>query len=88
MPKRPEQIPPLPKDWPVRGNGGQLIGTRATALLLGLDQETVSHQCAQGNCPIPHYKIGGVYQFDMADIRVYLDKQRIEPDPETAAGMR
>jgi hypothetical protein len=71
MPKKPEPLPKLPDDWPVRE---ELVGTAVCAKLLGLKRVTVSGMCLYGTFPVRYRKIAGIYMFDLADIREYLKK--------------
>jgi hypothetical protein len=84
IPELLEQIPPLPKNWPLKTP----INTGQAAQLLGLDPHTVSAKCSEGKMFIPCYKIGGKFVLDLEDVKAYLLKARIEPDPERAVGMR
>jgi hypothetical protein len=78
MPIKPEKTPKLPENWPIKGNGGKLVGARAAAEILGLCPHSVSELCSKKIMCVPFYKIGGRFMFDLADLEAYIRKARVE----------
>ncbi|SRR5579871_529449 len=55
----------------------RLIGIKAAAKALGCSPMTVRRRISEG--ALPHYRIKGRLLFDLRDLRLYLERHRVNP---------
>lgn len=69
----------------VQSDGGQMVGAREAAKILGLSERSIYALAAPAG-PIPCYRHGRAVRFLIGDVLQYREKCRVLPAARTAAG--